>query len=343
MVGESGAGIWVDDEIASSGNPHAHALDTVANAMGHGFRWICMRSSPEHQIAFGYLLEACKATGWQVEPGTWDQNLDPQASYNLVSAWGSRFHIINVETRDQERKWTDGWLDNFRGLKLPGGLGVIWTEPAWVEATDALLPDDQKIARWQTRTSRWRMRGFISFPEANEPENAPATIDNMMFRSHQFGWPLVGTCPVLYFIHDYSASNYTDQINSTQGRFSVYRLGDIGNDDWSIMATWPRVSPVVPPPIIPPPVTAPTSEATRAAIEKLLTLPIEGGGLKTADANALVVAVADSWERRQVQAGSTTNPKQRLMTNRRIAKTTNAQWDAVDDNIKALLDGVNAS
>lgn len=342
MVGESGAGIWVDDEIASSGDPAAHAHNTVANAKANGFRWICMRSTPEHTNAFLHLRDACLATGWQVEPGTWDQNLSPQDSYNLISAWGSRFHIINVETRDQEKKWTDGWLDNFRGLKLPGGLGVIWTEPAWVDPSDANLPDSEKISRWQTRTSRWRMRGFLSFPEANEPENGPATIDNMMFRSHQFGWPLVGTCPVLYFIHDYSAGNYSDQINSTQGRFSVYRLGDIGNDDWSIMATWPRVttSPTPPDPTPVPP--APTSEATRAAIELLLNAPIEGGGLKTADANALVVAIADSWERRQVAAGSTTNPKQRLMTNRRIAKTTNPQWDAVDDNIKALLDGVNA-
>jgi hypothetical protein len=227
---EQGAGILLGDEIAQSGDPPKHARDTVANAVANNIRWLALELSDGNEIAAVLLREACAASG-KVVFCTWDQNLHPAQAIARAKNWNSVGHAANVESSGEDVKWTDSLLNDLVA-NFGSNVAVIATEGAW--------------GRDKARASRWWNRGIIGLFEAIESENKQATIYAMADLANVLGFVHRGF--VLYLNKGYPSSEYTDMINETKGVWSIFRLGDIGDDDWAEFKKWPRVTV---PPILP--------------------------------------------------------------------------------------------
>lgn len=238
-----GAGILLGDEITQSGDPPKHARDVVANCVSAGIRWVCLELRDDNEMAAVLLREACAASG-KVAFTTWDQNLHPAQAIARAKRWGSTGHAANVESSGEDVKWTDSLLNDLVG-NFGSNVGVICTEGAW--------------GRDKARASRWWNRGIAGLFEAIESENKQATIYAMADLANVLGFVNRGF--VLYLNKGYPSSEYTDQINETQGRWSAYRYGDIDDTDWAEFKKWPRVTT---PPVLP---GLPVAEAQQAIIK----------------------------------------------------------------------------
>lgn len=333
-IHQHGPGAFVGDEIEKSLDPPAHAAGVVDTLIREGHRWVAaqLTGTESNRRAVALLKVAAAARSFPF--GTWAQGWQ-RAEDELVEARarGAEFHIANIESPGEDLRWTDGDLAAARGLvksgAWPHGFAVIFTEGAW--------------GRNATLAERWRAAGAFAIPEAIRSENPQATISAMLDLARALGWPSYATGPCCYLTRGYDAANYSTEIGATSGRYSIFRYGDAANH-WSTMRPWPKTPmtylpwpPVVeeePPP--PPPIEKITSAAALDLIEEILS-NVEGGGLDSENANLAVAAVADSWIGRQTALGRTPTPKQRIMVNRTIAKSTNTEWLAADDEVAALL------
>lgn len=225
-----GAGILVGDEITQSSDPAKHARDMVANAAQAGVRWLALELADNNEMAAVLLRDACAASG-KVAFTTWEQNLHPAQAIARAKRWGSAGHCANVESSAEDVKWTDALLNDLVA-NFGSNVAVICTEGAW--------------GRDKARASRWVNRGIAGLFEAIESENAQATIYAMADLANVLGFVNRGF--VLYLNKGYPSSEYTDQINETQGVWSIFRYGDIDAGDWSEFQKWPRTKN---PPILP--------------------------------------------------------------------------------------------
>lgn len=340
-IHQHGPGAFVGDEVEHSADPPAHARDLVDTLIREGHRWVAaqLTGTESNRRAVALLKLATEARSFPF--GTWAQGWT-RAEDEIVEARarGAQFHIANIESPGEDIRWTNGDLAAVRGLvksgAWPHGFAVIFTEGAW--GRDASL------------SKRWRDAGAFAIPEAIQSENPQATIGAMLDLAGQLGWPSYATGPCLYLTRGYDAKGYTAEIAATNGRWSLFRYGDAANH-WQTMSSWPKKPmtylpwPVEEEPP-PPPIEKITSAHALDLIEEILA-NVEGGGLDSENANLAVAAVADSWIGRQKALGRTPTPKQRIMVNRTIAKSTNTEWLAADDEVAALLrkynvDGIDA-
>lgn len=238
-----GAGILLGDEITQSSDPAKHAQDVVANAVRNGFRWVALELSDGNEMAAVLLREACQASG-KIAFTTWDQNLHPAQAIARAKRWGSVGHAANVESSLEDVKWTDSLLNDLVA-NFGSNVAVICTEGAW--------------GRDKARASRWWNRGIAGLFEAIESENKQATIYAMADLANVLGFVKRGF--MLYLNKGYPSSEYTDQINETQGQWSIFRYGDIDDTDWAEFKKWPRVTL---PPVLP---GLPVAEAQQAIIK----------------------------------------------------------------------------
>ena len=164
-------GAFLGDEVTQSGDPPRHADDLVATLLREGVRWCALQIAGGNERAAPLLRDACARQGAGF--GTWAQGLPAADELAAVRAYGSTFHIANVETAHEDAVWTDAALDELVSLRLPNGLGVIFTEGAW--------------GRDRGKSRRWLDRGFVAIPEAIQSENPQATIGAMLELSATLG------------------------------------------------------------------------------------------------------------------------------------------------------------
>jgi len=305
VVGHTGAGIFAGNEIQASGDPRQHAINTVNNMIANNFKWLAVEASSNDAFTMSLTREACQITGGKVKFGIWDQNLAPDVFNKCCRDNAAEFAIVNVESPEEDAKWTTTYLDALVALGLPGGLAVIYTEGAW--------------GRDSNKTLKYRLRNFFSIPEAIESENYQAEIDDMMFLSSQLGWVDIDCGPSVYINKNYPSSEYTDQIALTKGRFSVYRLGDIDATDWAEFAKWPRVTTYTPPAPPPTPPSPPPVNTT-----------------------AIMLQIAQLCK--QIEAGFKpgTGDLSRARLIRRAAESTDSEWYQAREPIKKALDASGA-
>lgn len=214
--------VYVDDEIERSSNPQQHAWDLVATLARNRLAGVAIKcgTSLAREQAAGNLRAACLQLG--VRFGTWDDgNLHPTAVLTLVQRWQSTFHIVQVESPQQDAVWRDGDL-----ASLPAERGVVFTEAAW--------------GRDPLKAARWLKLGFTALPEANLTENPQATILNMIDLALALKWPVAQISPTLYLTRGTAAARYSPEIAATAGQWSIFRYGDLDAEDWTTMGVWPR-------------------------------------------------------------------------------------------------------
>lgn len=297
-------GAFLGDEVTQSGDPPKHADDLVGTVLREGMRWVALQIAPGNERAAPLLREACERHGAGF--GTWAQGLPADDELAAIAAYGSTFHVANVESAGEDAVWSDAALDRLTALRLPNGLGVIFTEGAW--------------GRDRGRAARWVDRGFVAIPEAIQSENPQATIGAMLELAAALGWPAHRTAPCLYLTRGYAAERYGAEIASTAGRWSVFRYGDVDAADWEAMRGWPRAAPDDEP-------DEPHEPAERhdAARPPRPT---------AASATAMRTAVVEAVER-----WNPTPPRtSRGAAIRRIAKAPDAPWAAAAEAVLAALD-----
>jgi hypothetical protein len=304
MVGHEGAGVFTGDEIKQSSNPRQHAYDTVNNLIANNFRWLAVELESNDDTTYSYVREACERTGNKISHGLWSQNAEVPDVLAAIERRRPQFYIVNSENGTDEARWTPTALDALVATRLPGGYGLIFTEGA--------------MGRDKNKSLKYRSRGFFSIPEAIESENANATILEMLVLSGQLGWNEVDCGPCVYINRNYPANAYSDQIGLTKGRFSVYRLGDIDDTDWTEFGKWPRVTYV--PPVTPPPTPTVPARTTTVIM-------------------AEIVALA-----KEIEAGFKpgTGDLSRARVIRRIAESTDVEWYNARETIKTALDASGA-
>lgn len=241
-----GPGVLLGDEIEQSGDPTAHADGIIATMQRERVPWCALQitTDPAKQKSFNDLVAASKRRVYG-SVGTWAQGLPPAWESNWAVTMGARFHLVNVESAGEDAAWKDTDLDWIAAAMKPkDGVGVVFTEGAW--------------GRDKAKAKRWVDRGFAAIPEAIQSENEKATILAMQELALTLGWKYEMIAPCLYLTRGYEASGYTEQIKYTAGRWSLFRYGDIDQDDWVEIQEWPRpVSMPNPTPPPPPPVPTP--------------------------------------------------------------------------------------
>jgi hypothetical protein len=303
-------GVFLGDEVTQSGDPPKHADDLVATILREGLRWCALQISPGNETAAALLREACAQRGAGF--GTWAQGLPAADEVAGVRAYGSTFHIANVEAPHEDQAWTDAAFDELVSLKLPNGLAVIFTEGAW--------------GRDRERSRRWRRGGFAAIPEAIVSENPQATIGAMLELAAALGWPGERTAPCLYLTRGFGAAGYGGQIALTAGRWSLFRYGDVDQADWDAMREWPRAAP---------PATLPDADPEPRPKPKPVE-PKPEPSKHAAAARALkmradIVAAVERWN-------PAPPPSSRGAIVRRIANANDAAWRAAAPEILAALD-----
>jgi hypothetical protein len=242
-----GPGVLLGDEIEQSGNPAQHASDLIATMQRERIPWVALQitTDPRKATSIRDLQLAAQRRGYG-SVGTWAQHLPPSWECNWAVTYGSRFHLVNVESAPEDAAWKDNDLDYLRNT-MKDGVAVVFTEGAW--------------GRDSTKSKRWRDRGYAAIPEAIESENPQATITAMFDLALDLQWLPSQIAPCLYLTRGYPAGNYDDQIGTTQGRWSIFRYGDIDPSDWTVIQGWPRPAampnPTPPPPPPPPPPVLP--------------------------------------------------------------------------------------
>jgi hypothetical protein len=296
-------GAFLGDEVTQSSDPPKHAEDLVATSLREGLRWIALQIAGGNERAAPLLRDACARQGAAF--GTWAQGLPAADELAAIAAYGSTFHIANVEAPHEDAAWTDDALAQLVAMRLPNGLGVIFTEGAW--------------GRDRAKSKRWLERGFVAIPEAIQSENPMATIGAMLELAQALGWPATRTAPCLYLTRGYAASNYAGEIAATAGRWSLFRYGDVDAEDWAAMRAWPRAAPVAAAEQPAKPTPTPTPPPARPK-----ALP--AGAMRAA-----VVAAVDRWNPSPPRTS-------RGAVIRRIATAQDAAWTAVAEELAAALD-----
>jgi hypothetical protein len=296
-VFHEGCGIFAGDEIQQSSNSAQHAVDTVNNMVRNRFRWLALELESNDENTCRLTKQACQANN--IGFGLWSQNTDPVDVLVALETRKPSFYIVNVETPHEDFKWNDGLLDGLLNKHLSGGYGLIYTEGAFGHDPN--------------KTKKWRSRGFFSIPEAIESENSQATINNMMFLSAQLGWNEIDCGPSCYINKDYPADQYSDVINLTRGRFSIYRLGDIDATDWAEFAKWPRVVSYTPP----------SPDPTRST-------------------TVILDEISDLADEIQSAFKPGTGQLSRATLIERIADSTDDEWYKARNGVKAALDASGA-
>jgi hypothetical protein len=302
-------GVFLGDEVTQSGDPPKHADDLVATILREGLRWCALQIAPGNERAAELLREACARRGAGF--GTWAQGLRAADELAAIRAYGSTFHIANVEAPHEDEAWTDAALDELVSLGLPNGLAVIFTEGAW--------------GRDRARSRRWRRGGFAAIPEAIVSENPQATIGAMLQLASALGWPGERTAPCLYLTRGFKAVSYGGEIALSAGRWSLFRYGDVDQADWDAMRDWPRAAPpetlpdADPEPVRPKPVEPKPQPSKHAAAARALKM------------RADIVAAVERWN-------PTPPPTSRGAVVRRIANANDAVWRVAAPQVVAALD-----
>lgn len=294
MVGHEGAGIFAGNEIQASSDPHQHAVNTVNNMVANNFKWLALEIGANSEATCAMVKSVCESNG-KVRYGLWDQNVAGSDALIAIDRRSPYFYIVNNEGPSEDARWTDAHLDAMVARKLPGGLALIFTEGA--------------MGRDKAKSARWRSRGFFAIPEAVLNANGNATIPAMLELAQALGWAGIDTGPCVYFDNDFPSSAYSSTIGQTMGRFSCYRLGDIGDNDWTTMKQWPRVVSYTPPSTTP-------ARTTTVILGEISDLADE------------------------IQAGFApgTGALSRATIIERIADSTDAEWNAARSACKTALD-----
>jgi hypothetical protein len=295
-------GAFLGDEVTQSSDPPKHADDLVATLLREGLHWAALQIAPGNERAAPLLREACARQGAAF--GTWAQGLPAADELAAIAAYGSTFHIANVEAPHEDVAWTEEALAQLVAMRLPNGLGVIFTEGAW--------------RRERAKSNRWVKGGFVAIPEAIQSENPQATIGAMLELAQALGWPARRTAPCLYLTRGYAAKEYAGEIAATAGRWSLFRYGDVDGADWEAMREWPRAAPV--------------AEADEEQAEPAKpTEPARPKALPAGAMRAAVVAAVDRWNPDPPRTS-------RGAVIRRIAMTPDATWITVAEQLAAALD-----
>jgi hypothetical protein len=300
-------GVFLGDEVTQSSDPPRHADGVVETCLREGLRWCALQIAPGNERAAELLREACARRGAAF--GTWAQGLPAADELAAVRAYGSTFHIANVETPHEDAAWTDAALDELVAMKLPHGLAVIFTQGAW--------------ERDRAKSQRWRDRGFVAIPEAIRSENPQATVPAMLELAAALGWPGERTAPCCYLTRGFAAASYAGEIGMAAGRWSLFRYGDVDAADWEAIRAWPKAAPQ----------QQQQQQPQQQAGEKAKKV-----AASTASATAMrnaVVAAVEKWNP-SPPSGS------RGAIIRRVAKANDATWRLVGPQLTAILDAAEA-
>ena len=295
-------GVFLGDEVTQSGDPPRHAADLVGTMLKEGLRWCALQIAPGNERAAELLRDACAGQGAAF--GTWAQGLPVEGELAAVRSYGSTFHIANVETPHEDSVWTTPALDELVAMRLPHGVGVIFTEGAW--------------GRDQAKSRRWIERGFVAIPEAIVSENANATIPAMLHLAAVLGWPGERTAPCFYLTRGFAASSYSGDAALTVGRWNLFRYGDIDAADWEAMRAWPHAA-------LP---SEPPSQQVKPEQKKR---PVQSAGARATAMRTAIVAAVDSWN-------PTPPPLSRGGLIRRIARANDAAWKKAAPGVLAALE-----
>jgi hypothetical protein len=329
---QHGPGVFLSDEVVSSTNPAQHAADLISTMRREKIQWVAQQITTDdrYQLAHDLLKKAAADQSFG-SVGTWAQGLPAAAEFSYIrDQYKPKFHICNIESPHEDAQWSDSELNLLVALGLPDGYGVIFTEGAWGQDS--------------AKSLRWRQKGFVGIPEAIESENSNATIGAMMdLAVNKLGWQEHNTNVCLYFTRGFRADGYEPEINTVPGRWSIFRYGDIGSDDWAIMSDWERVPPTAPtpppdlPPVEPPVPELRTGAEQAAAILAILAEPTKDGGLYTNDTRAIIGASRASWFERMEYVSGTVTDTQRIVIAGRIADADNEAWKVAGPKIDKIL------
>lgn len=253
-------GAFLGDEIMQSDDPAKHADDLVATMAREKLPWAAQQiNDPPPGAdwkctgldALGLLQQAGARRGYGAF-GPWAQRLDPTVFISRVRSSRPAFAVVNCENGPEEIAWQDAQLSELAGL-VPAGVSVIATQAAF----DWPTPGNATTDAARARAKRWWSRGYDLLIEADLPHNPNATIANMLLCAAQLEWPAAKVGVTVYLVKNTPAGVYTPEIGLTQGRWSVFRWGDLDTTDFTTLAAWPR--PTVAPPPPPPPPPLPTA------------------------------------------------------------------------------------
>lgn len=259
----NGPSVFLTDEVSHPdlSDPGRNALEIATRCRDEKIATVLYQLGPgnaRHAAGAFLVKDALASISPGTTFGTWDQmgaTTNARAiRRETVELYRSKAHVFNAESRAEEQALTDAELDEY--LSRGFTVGLAFTAAAFKEAGDATLPDDEKIARWQNRTTRWRNRpAIVPMPEANEAEDKGLRgkgYGEVLFLCHQLGWPSGAGCVPILYLTDIGAEGYrASSYQAPWSWWSLWRFGGASPADWQTMRPWPRGSVPPPDPIVP--------------------------------------------------------------------------------------------